>query len=197
MSDDLKNICVYCGSSAGTEPAFLQQADALGRLLAEKQIGLVYGGAQIGLMGAIADAALAAGGKVTGVMPEFLVRKEVAHQGLTELTVVDSMHERKMAMAELADAFIAMPGGLGTFEELFEVLTWAQLGLHSKPCGLLNVSGYFNDLVRFLDHAVEQGFVSRENRSILHVEANPATLLVRFENHQPPQSDSWPVRDRG
>ena len=155
----IKSICVYCGSSSGADPDFAKHAGVLGRLLADKDLCLIYGGARVGLMGAVANAALNAGGKVTGVMPDFLVRKEVAHQALTELKIVKSMHERKTIMAELADAFIALPGGLGTLEELFEVLTWAQLRLHSKPCGLLNTNSYFDHLITFLDHSVSQGLL--------------------------------------
>jgi uncharacterized protein (TIGR00730 family) len=163
----------------------------LGRLLAARGIGLVYGGAHVGLMSAVADAVLAGGGHVTGVIPQALVEKEVAHDGLTDLRVVTTMHERKALMAELADGFIALPGGWGTLDEFFEILTWAQLGIHQKPCGLLNVLGYFDPLLAFLDHAVQQGFVRREFGALLATSDNPATLLGKMELHRPPTVEKW------
>ncbi len=187
----MKTICVYCGSNPGILPEYLSEARNLGKLLAERKIGLVYGGSNVGIMGALADAVLADGGEVTGVIPNFLIDKEVAHHGLDDLRVVDSMHERKMLMAELADAFIAMPGGLGTLEEMFEALTWAQLGLHRKPCGLLNVAGFFDHLVRFLDHAVTQRFISGVHRSMLVVQDNPAAILDELQTRQVPQVEKW------
>ena len=170
-------LCVFCGSNAGQDPVYLEAARALGEALAASGIGLVYGGASVGLMGAVADAVLAKGGTVTGVMPQALVDKEIAHKGLSDLRVVGSMHERKAMMAELADGFIALPGGLGTFEELFEVWTWAQLGYHRKPCALLNAGGFYDKLTDFLDDVVERGFVKPIHRAMLIVESDPAALI--------------------
>jgi uncharacterized protein (TIGR00730 family) len=158
-------LCVFCGSSSGSSPIYVDQAKALGTALAQSGIDLVYGGASVGLMGAVADATLAAGGNVIGVMPQALVDKEISHKGLTDLRIVGSMHERKALMAELADGFIALPGGLGTFEELFEVWTWAQLGYHRKPCALLNVDGFYDKLSGFLDDVVTRGFVKPSHRA--------------------------------
>jgi uncharacterized protein (TIGR00730 family) len=174
----MKRVCVFAGSSAGVRPEYMAAATDLGRVLAARGIGLVYGGARVGLMGAVADAVLTGGGAVTGVIPRALVEKEVAHSGLTELRVVTTMHERKALMADLSDAFIALPGGWGTLDEFFEILTWAQLGLHRKPCGVLNVQGYFDRLLSFLDHSVEQGFVRREYGSLFAVSAEPSRLLA-------------------
>ena len=162
-------------------PAYADAAKQLARCLVERGFGLVYGGGNVGLMNVIADAALELGGHVTGVIPDSLVSKEVAHRGLSDLRVVQSMHERKALMAELSNGFIAMPGGIGTMEELFEVLSWAQLGLHEKPCGLLNVAGYYNPLVEFLDRAVTQDFLKPKHRALLLVESEPAILLDRFD----------------
>ena len=173
-------ICVFCGSRAGARPAYADAARALGVELARRKLGLVYGGGGVGLMGTIADAVLAAGGEATGVIPESLVARELAHAGLTELHVVASMHERKAKMASLARAFAVLPGAYGTLDETCEALTWTQLGLQSKPCGLLNVEGYFDPLLAFLDHAVREGFLDRENRGILLVEEDPARLLSRL-----------------
>jgi uncharacterized protein (TIGR00730 family) len=171
-------------------------ARELGQLLARKKIGLVYGGARVGMMGAVAAAAVEAGGEVTGVMPGSLVRKEVAFTGLKDLRIVETMHERKAMMADLSDGFIALPGGLGTIEEFFEVLTWAQLGMHKKPCGLLNVKGYFDPLVTFIDHAVAQQFISPASRELVITEDTPEKLLRRFEHYEAPQSDkaTWALR---
>lgn len=166
-------------------------AHRLGELLVEQNYGLVYGGASLGLMATLANAVLAHGGHVTGVIPDALVRKEIAHNGVSELRIVASMHERKAAMAALADGFIALPGGLGTLEEFFEVLTWAQLGLHAKPCGLLNVSGYYDHIVRFLDHAVDSRFVKAEHRSMVAIESEPDVLLRRFRAYRPPAVEKW------
>jgi uncharacterized protein (TIGR00730 family) len=171
-------ICVFCGSNRGNHPAYLEQATVFGRLLATRDIGLVYGGAHVGLMGALADAALAAGGEVIGVIPQALMDREIAHRGLTELRVVTSMHERKAQMAELSDAFVALPGGIGTLEELFEVWTWNQLGIHAKPCGVLNVRRFYDPLSAFLDHVVSEGFLKPENRGALRVEEEPEALLA-------------------
>ncbi|OGW34144.1 MAG: Rossman fold protein, TIGR00730 family [Nitrospirae bacterium GWC2_56_14] len=182
----LRTICVYCGSSIGREASYAEQARLLGTTLARRGYGLVYGGAQIGLMGIIADAVLEAGGKAVGVMPKALLEKEVGHSGLTEFHVVESMHDRKALMAELADGFVALPGGIGTFEELFEIWTWAQLGFHRKPCGLLNVAGYYDHLVAFLDHAAAEGFVKEAQREMLIVAESVDELLARFERYMPP-----------
>ena len=184
-------LCVFCGSNAGQDPVYRQTARALGEALAAHGIGLVYGGASVGLMGAVADAVLAKGGEVTGVMPQALVDKEIAHEGLSDLRVVGSMHERKALMAELADGFIALPGGLGTFEELFEVWTWAQLGYHRKPCALLNAGGFYDKLTDFLDDVVERGFVKPIHRAMLIVESEPAALIEAVRAYEPPKVDKW------
>ena len=176
----MKRVCVFCGSNFGARPAYREAAEAFGTLLAERSIGLVYGGARVGLMGAVADAALAAGGEVIGVIPHSLVALEVAHAGLADLRIVDGMHERKARMAELADAFVALPGGLGTFEEFFEILTWAQLGLHPKPCGLLNVAGFFDPLLALVAHAITEKFVRPEHRNLIVESSDPAALLDRL-----------------
>jgi uncharacterized protein (TIGR00730 family) len=179
-------ICVFCGSSPGDDPAFVAAAEALGRAVAISGRALIYGGSKTGLMGAVADAALAAGGRVTGVIPHSLIEKEVAHGALTELRVVTSMHDRKAAMADLADAFVALPGGLGTLEELFEVWTWAQLGLHAKPVALLRVGAFFDPLIQFLDALVAHRFVRREYRDLLILEDDPVSLLARLDAWRPP-----------
>jgi uncharacterized protein (TIGR00730 family) len=184
-------LCVFCGSNAGQDPVYLATARALGEALAASGIGLVYGGASVGLMGAVADAVLAKGGDVIGVMPQALVDKEIAHKGLSDLRVVGSMHERKALMAELADGFIALPGGLGTFEELFEVWTWAQLGYHRKPCALLNASGFYDKLTDFLDDVVDRGFVKPIHRAMLIVESDPAALFQAIRAYEPPKVDKW------
>jgi uncharacterized protein (TIGR00730 family) len=181
---DLHAVCVFTGSSIGRRDEYKAAAVALGRDLAARGLTLVYGGGNVGLMGIIADAVLASGGDVIGVIPESLKRREVAHETLTTLHVVDTMHERKAKMAELSDGFIAMPGGLGTLEELFEVLTWAQLGIHDKPCGLLNVDGYYDGLIAFVDKQVEERFVMQAHRDMIYVEADPASLLGRFSAHR-------------
>jgi uncharacterized protein (TIGR00730 family) len=191
----MRRLCVFCGSSAGHDPAYRASAAQLGRILAERGIGLVYGGGRVGLMGVLADAALAAGGEVIGVIPQALLDREIGHLGLTQLRVVDSMHARKALMGELAEGFIALPGGIGTLEELFEVWTWAQLGLHRKPCGLLDVDGFFAPLVDFLDRLVEAGFIHPTYRAMLAVASTPEELLARFAAYEPP-ADKWeaPVR---
>ena len=181
----MKRVCVYCGSSPGRRSAYVAQARALGALLARRGLGLVYGGGSVGLMGAVADAALAAGGEVVGVIPRKLVEREVEHRGLSKLRVVGSMHERKQAMADLADAFVAMPGGMGTLEELAEMLTWGQLGIHAKPVGLLDVDGYWRPLELFFDHAVAEGFLRPEHRALLLGDADPARLLDRLAAWRP------------
>jgi uncharacterized protein (TIGR00730 family) len=188
-----KSICVFAGSSMGQPPQFAEVARDLGRELALRGYGLVYGGAHVGLMGVVADAALAAGGHVTGVIPEFLVDDELAHRGLSQLQVVRSMHERKDAMARLSNGFVALPGGFGTLEELFEVVTWAQLGLHDKPCGLLNVSGYYDGLLAFLDGAVNAQLLKDAHRSMVLVASEAPALLDRFDAYRPPVA---PKRNR-
>ncbi|MCG7393658.1 TIGR00730 family Rossman fold protein [Microvirga sp. ACRRW] len=184
-------LCVFCGSSAGQDPVYLETARLLGEALAKNGIELVYGGASVGLMGAVADAVLTNGGHVIGVMPQALVDKEIAHTGLSDLRVVGSMHERKALMAELSDGFIALPGGLGTFEELFEVWTWAQLGYHKKPCALLNVAGFYDKLADFLDDVVERGFVKSIHRAMLIVKDEPAALIDAIRAYEPPKVEKW------
>jgi uncharacterized protein (TIGR00730 family) len=181
----LKRICVFCGSSVGAHAAYAQTARELGRTLAARGIGVVFGGGKVGLMGVLADAALAAGGEAIGVIPEALVAREIAHHGLTELRVVRSMHERKTLMADIADAFIALPGGFGTFEEFFEAVTWTQLGIHQKPCGLLNVESYYDALLALLDRAVADGFIRDANRSLVLDAPDVPTLLARLEEAHP------------
>jgi len=197
----LNRICVFCGSRPGGRPEYQAMAGALGRLLAGRGIGLVYGGGNIGLMGIVADAALAAGGHVVGVIPESLVGREVEgraveHAGLSRLEVVDSMHTRKARMAELADGFIALPGGFGTFEELFEILTWAQLGFHQKPIGLLDVAGYYDPLLALCDRAVAEGFLSAQSRALLLSEAEPEALLAAMADYRPEPVKAW-VQEEG
>lgn len=192
----MKRLCVFCGSSPGAEPAYAQAARKLGSILAKSGIGLVYGGASVGLMGEIANSAMQARGEVIGVIPRSLVEKEVAHGGLTDLRVVDSMHQRKALMAELSDGFIAMPGGLGTLEEFFEVLTWAQLGMHTKPCGLLNVGNFYDRLLAFLDHAAEQRFIKPVHRASVLVADSPERLLAEFEMYRAPLVEKWIDRER-
>ena len=191
MTPDMRRICVFCGSSLGSRPVYGEVARRLGALLAVRGIGLVYGGSKVGLMGAIADAALAAGGEVIGVIPEPLVLKEVAHSGLTELRVVKSMHERKAMMADLSDGFIALPGGFGTFDELCEVLTWAQLGLHRKPCGILNAGGYFDSLLQLFDQAVEEQFLRPAHRAMVLTDEDAGALVDRLMKYEIPRVDKW------
>jgi uncharacterized protein (TIGR00730 family) len=187
----VRRVCVYAGSNPGTVPAYADGAKALATTLAERGIGLVYGGGKVGLMGVLADTVLAAGGEAIGVMPQALIDREIGHPGLTELRVVDSMHERKALMAELADAFVAVPGGIGTLDELIEVYTWSQLGIHQKACGVLNVHGYYDHLAAFLDHAVTQGFLRPQHRAVLTVADEPAELLDRLAAFQPPTVGKW------
>lgn len=187
----MKKICVYCGSNPGEAPEYLDYAAMLAETLVKRGLGLVYGGASVGLMGKIADTVMANGGEVIGVMPQFLADKELSHPGLTELKIVGSMHERKTIMADIADGFIALPGGLGTLEELFEVLTWAQLGFHQKPCALLNVKGYYDHLTQFLDHAVGQAFIKDEHRKMLLIEENPDKLLDLMTAYKPRALGKW------
>jgi uncharacterized protein (TIGR00730 family) len=181
----VERVCVFCGSSPGARPAYAEATVELARLLVAEDIGLVYGGASVGLMGVLGDTVLAEGGKAIGVIPQALVDKEIAHPGLDDLRVVGSMHERKALMAELADAFIALPGGLGTLEELFEVYTWSQLGLHQKPCGLLDVEGYYSGIAEFLTHAVNERFLREDHRAMLAVEPDPPAMLDRLRDFEP------------
>lgn len=192
---ELNRICVFCGSSPGARPEYRSAAEELGRALVARGLELVYGGGRVGLMGAIADAVLAGGGRVTGVIPEALSTKEVAHRGLSELHVVDSMHTRKAMMADLSSAFVVLPGGIGTLEEMFEVMTWSQLGIHRKPLGLLDVGGYYEPLLRFLDGAVTERFLAAAHRDLLLVDARPERLLEKVMEFQPPALEKWLDRD--
>jgi uncharacterized protein (TIGR00730 family) len=187
----ISSICVYCGSSSGRQPAYVAAARDLARTLAARQIRLIYGGARVGLMGALADEVLAAGGSVTGVIPRALAGKEIAHDGLSELIVTESMHARKTIMAERADACIALPGGIGTLEELFEAWTWTQLGFHRKPCGLLNVARYFDALIQFADHAVAEGYMTLAHRHILLVDEDSNRLIDRLASCELPVVPKW------
>ncbi|MDP5168678.1 MAG: TIGR00730 family Rossman fold protein [Bacteroidia bacterium] len=187
----MKSICVFCGSNTGFSPAYVEAAQELGRILVEREIKMVYGGGNVGLMGAIADEMLHHGGEVIGVIPHFLMNKEVGHKGLTELLLVDTMHERKAIMAEMADGFIAMPGGFGTMDELNEILTWAQLGLHRNPIGILNSGQYFDPLLRMFDHMVTQGFLRAENRGLLVDDERPLSLLEKMEQYVAPDVTKW------
>ena len=191
----LKSVCVFCGSQAGALPEYEAAARELARVLASHDVGLVYGGGHVGLMGALADAMLARGGRVTGVIPQHLMRPEVAHQELTELIVVDSMHERKRLMADRSDAFVVLPGGYGTLEEMFEMVTWLQLRLQAKPVGVVNVEGYFDSLLRFLEHGAEQGFIRRADWDLLIVEHSPELLFKRLERHAAAIEKTHPARD--
>ena len=188
---EIRRLAVFCGSNAGARPDYVNGARALGRLLSERGIGVVYGGSSVGLMAALAEAVLDELGEIIGVIPKMLVEREVAHRNLTDLRVVGSMHERKALMAELSDGFVALPGGIGTLEEFFEIWTWAQLGVHQKPCGLLNIAGYFDPLLAFLDRAVEEKFVREVHRSMVVVESSPEKLLARFEEYVPPKVVKW------
>jgi len=192
----VENICVFCGSNAGIDGVYAEAARDLARAIAGRGMRIVYGGGNIGLMGVLAEASLAAGVRVTGVIPHALLEREVGHRGLVDLRVVNSMHERKALMAELADAFIALPGGLGTFEEMFEMLTWVQLGIHRKPCGILNVEGFYDSLITFLDHAVITGFLKPEHRGILAVERESRALLDRLAAQRLPEVRRWIERDQ-
>jgi uncharacterized protein (TIGR00730 family) len=185
----LKRVCVFCGSSFGGNPAYVNAARNLGEAIAKRNICLVYGGARVGLMGEIASTVMRAKGEAIGVIPKDLVDKEVAHGGLTELRIVGSMHERKSLMAELSDGFIALPGGFGTIEEIFEVITWAQLSFHDKPCGFLNINGYYDHLIKFLDHSVEENFIVPEHRAMILIDDDPNSLLDKFSKYEPPVID--------
>ena len=187
----INSICVYCGSSSGRLDAYASAAFSLAESLVSRNIKLVYGGASIGIMGMVADEVLKLGGHVIGVIPKALAHKEVMHNHLTELHITQSMHERKMLMAELSDGFIALPGGIGTLEELFEIWTWAQLGFHNKPCGLLNVEGYYDLLIQFLNHVLAEQFVQQHHHAMLIVEKNPDALIDLYVNYQPPAVQHW------
>jgi uncharacterized protein (TIGR00730 family) len=187
----MRSICVYCASSTGTNPLLAETATELGRLLATKGVDVVYGGGAVGLMGTVADAAMAEGGRVVGIIPSALMPAEVAHRGITELVEVASMHERKAAMIARSDGFIALPGGFGTLEEVAEVLTWAQLGLHDKPIGLLNVDGFYDNLLAFFDRCIGDGVLKQKNRDLLVVETTPAALVSTMEQHQPTHEPKW------
>jgi len=187
----MQSVCVFCGSSLGTDPAYASEAASLGRLLAAEGLTLVYGGARVGLMGVLADAVLGSGGQAIGVIPDFLARKEVQHTGLTELEVVPSMHERKARMAELADAFIALPGGMGTLEEFCEIVTWAQLNLHEKPCGLLNVQGYYDPLLEYIGRMSDEGFMREKHKGLVLSAETPAELLAVMRTFQPIRLEKW------
>jgi uncharacterized protein (TIGR00730 family) len=187
----LQSVCVFCGSSPGIDPAYAQAARSLGRTLAEAEVRLVFGGGHVGLMGVISNAALEAGGEAIGIIPKSLVERELAHPGLTDLRIVGSMHERKAMMSDLSEGFITLPGGTGTLEEFFEVLTWAQLGEHEKPCGLLNVAGYYDPLLAVFDQMVDEGFLSASNRALVLVESEPDKLLRRLDLYRPPETPKW------
>lgn len=192
---DLRSVCVYCGSSPGVDPAFAETAGRLGRLLAERGVRLVYGGGHVGLMGVVADAVLASGGEVHGVITRALAEREIAHAGLTALQVVDTMHERKAALSDMADAFVMLPGGFGTFDEFFEAVTWTQLGIHDKPCGVLDIAGFFGPLRDLLRTAVDQRFIRAEHEQLVLVDREPAALLERLSAWRPVLVDKWLDRD--
>ena len=187
----IRRICVFCGSSAGHDPAFIEAARTTGKVLAERDIGLVYGGGSVGLMGEVADAVLAAGGEAIGVIPRALWDREIGHRGLTKIHIVETMHERKAMMSSLSDAFLALPGGLGTYEEMFEVWTWAQLGMHEKPCGFLDVNGFYAPLMSFLDSAVASGFIRGEHRAMAIIDRDIEKLIDRFSTYEPPRVVKW------
>jgi uncharacterized protein (TIGR00730 family) len=187
----IRRLAIFCGSNPGARPEYIAAARSFGKLLANRGIGIVYGGSNVGLMAALADAVSNERGDIIGVIPRMLVEREVANTALADLRIVESMHERKAVMAELADGFVALPGGIGTLEEFFEIWTWGQLGMHQKPCGLLNVSGYFDPLLQFLDRAVEERFVREVHRNMVVVESDPAALLARFEAYEPPRVVKW------
>jgi len=187
----LKNVCVFCGSNPGRRADYVEAAHRLGEELAKNGIGLVYGGGNVGIMGEMANSILKNGGRAIGVIPKALEDKELSHRGLSELKVVNTMHERKAMMSELSDAFIALPGGIGTLEEFFEVLTWAQLGFQKKPCGLLNIAGYYDHLIKFIDHMVAEGFLHVDHRDLMVIEKNPANIISKLKNHKPLDTSKW------
>ncbi len=187
----MKAVCVYCGSSPGASPIYTEAARAFGRALVAADLGLVYGGGKVGLMGVIADTVMAEGGRAIGVIPELLVNKEVGHEGLSELHVVPDMHHRKKMMADLSDAFVAMPGGAGTLEELFEVYTWAQLGYHHKPVAVLNIDGFYDPLIALLRHTVREGFMRQTYLDLLQMDSDPAALIAKLERYRAPAQDKW------
>lgn len=191
----MNRVCVYCGSSIGNNPVYRDAAIAMGRLLAARGIGLVYGGGNVGLMGVIAETVMAGGGEVIGVIPQSLADREIAHVGVTDLRIVDSMHTRKAMMADLSDAFIAMPGGFGTFEEIFEAVTWTQLGVHRKPCGLLNAGGFYSALAVFIDQAVSEGFIKPVHRAAIVVDDDPERLLDSLTRIELPDVPKWIKKD--
>ena len=191
----MRRICVFCGSSPGSRPEYRAAAEEMGAELVRRNLGLVFGGGKVGLMGVLADAVLRAGGEAVGVIPEHIMSREIGHNGLTKLHVVRSMHERKALMADLSDAFVAMPGGFGTLEEFCEVLTWSQLGLHAKPCGILNVLGYYTPLLAMFDHAVEERFLKPENRALVLARELPVELLRALEEWRPVRVEKWLDRE--
>lgn len=193
-TDTLKRICVFCGSNPGNDPAYLEAAQTLGAAIVTRGYELVYGGAEVGLMGTVADAALEAGGRVVGVMPKALVDKEIGHKGLSEQHIVSSMHERKALMADLSDGFIALPGGVGTLEEIFEIWTWAQLGHHDKPLAFMNVLGFYDPLCAFLDHQSSEGFVRKGHRDMAIFSKDAEEILQAFENYDAPKLQKWVER---
>ncbi len=191
----MKRICVFCGANTGKRDQYSTAAKDLAEELVSREIEIVYGGGRIGLMGVLAERAIELGGRVIGVIPESLATKEVAHDSISELIVVGSMHERKAKMAELSDGFISLPGGIGTIEETFEMLTWSQLGFHNKPCGIINVEGFYNKLIEFLNHTSEEKFFRDIYRRMLIVETDPSALLDKFEQYKPPQVKHWIAED--
>jgi uncharacterized protein (TIGR00730 family) len=191
IPNTLKSICVFCGSGRGASEKYSEAAWKMGKLLAREEITLIFGGGQVGLMGVVADSVMKHGGKVIGVIPTFLSKKEIAHEGITEMIVVESMHQRKQRMADLSDGFIAMPGGMGTLEELSEVLTWSQLGLHKKPIGLLNAADYYKSLIKFIDHMVDEKFTIQQNRDSILIEEDAESLLALMRNYKAPDKPQW------
>jgi uncharacterized protein (TIGR00730 family) len=191
LSPGLRRVAVFCGSSTGGDESYAEATAALGRELVERRIGVVFGGGSVGLMGVLADHVLAGGGAITGVIPHGLAARELAHRGVADMRVVPTMHARKALMADLADGFVALPGGIGTLEELLEIATWAQLGIHRKPIGVLNVAGYYDPLAALLDHAARERFVSDENRRLVVFEREPRALIERLAVHEPPRAPAW------
>jgi uncharacterized protein (TIGR00730 family) len=196
MDNPIRSVCVFCGSSHGLAPEYAQIAKEMGEAIAKRGWTLIYGGGNVGLMGVVADAALAVGGKVIGVIPEALLARELGHHGVTELRVVNTMHERKALMVELADGFVALPGGIGTFEEFFEVLTWVQLGIHQKPCGMINTRGYYQPVIDLLANAVKEGFLRAEHQQMVLTSEEPGELLAKMTAHKPAQLQKWIQREQ-